>query len=128
MTETFVTELNTPEARVALAEASLALFEQWGIHELNQLELLGIQERKDLQPGVPLPHDKEVLERAGQLLAIGRTLHKLFPYHPSRRNTWVLTANPGLNDHPPINVMLEGLDGIRKVRELLEDLARTIQE
>ena len=120
MTETLVTELRTPEARTALAEALLALFKQWGIHDINQLELLGVQELNKLQYGVPLPDDTDVLERAGQLLAIERALSKRYPYQPSRRNDWVLTENPMLNAVPPINIMLEGLDGIKKVRELID--------
>lgn len=122
MTETLVTELRTPEARTALADALHALFQQWGIHDINQIELLGIQEIKKLQQGVPLPDDTDVLERAGQLLAIERALNKLYPYQPGRRNDWVLTPNSMLNDVPPINIMLEGLDGIKKVRELIEAL------
>ena len=68
MTETLVTELRTPEARTALADALLALFKQWRIHEINQFELLGMQEVKKLQQGVPLPDDVNVLERAGKAL------------------------------------------------------------
>ena len=122
MTDTLITELTTPEARLALSEALLALFHQWGIHELNQLELLGLQKSNQLQPGVPLPNDKTVLERAGQLLAIERALHKVFPYQPSKRNAWILTANPLLNNEKPITIMLEDLDGIKKVREHIEAL------
>jgi hypothetical protein len=31
-----------------------------------------------------------------------------------------MTANPLLNELAPINIMLEGLDGIKKVRAIIE--------
>lgn len=120
MTDTLVTGLHTEEARIALVDAVLGLFEQWHIHELNQLQLLGLAAGTKLTQGMPLPDDAEVLERAGQLLAIERALRKRYPYQPSRRDDWVMTANPLLNELAPINIMLEGLDGIKKVRAIIE--------
>jgi hypothetical protein len=122
MTKTFVTELKSREARTALADALLALFKQWGIHQINQIELLGMRDLTKLQQGKPLPDEEEVLERAGQLLAIERTLKKLYPYHPGRRDDWIFKRNPMLDGIPPINLMLEGVDGIKKVRELVDSL------
>lgn len=120
MNNSLVSELKTPEARLALAEAVVALFRQWHIHEVNQLELLSMHNTAHLRMDEPLPDDPEVLERTGQMLAIERALYKAFPYEPDRRNTWVLAPLDALHGDAPINKMLEGLDGIKQVRELIE--------
>jgi uncharacterized protein (DUF2384 family) len=122
VTKTLVTELKSEEARTALAEALLELFEQWGIHEINQSALLGMRDMARLKQGQPLPANENVLERAGQLLAIERKLARLYPNQARRQTDWIFTANPRLGGVPPINLMLEGLEGINRVRDHLESL------
>ena len=122
MTKTLVTELKSEEARTALAEALLELFEQWGIHEINQSALLGMRDMARLKQGQPLPANENVLERAGQILAIERILARLYPNQARRQTDWIFTANPRLGGVPPINIMLEGLEGINRVRDHLESL------
>lgn len=122
MTKTLVTELKSEEARTALAEALLELFEQWGIHEINQSALLGMRDMARLKQGQPLPANENVLERAGQILAIERILARLYPNQARRQTDWIFTANPRLGGVPPINLMLEGLEGINRVRDHLESL------
>jgi hypothetical protein len=122
VTKTLVTELKSEEARTALAEALLELFEQWGIHEINQSALLGMRDMARLKQGQPLPANENVLERAGQILAIERILARLYPNQARRQTDWIFTANPRLGGVPPINLMLEGLEGINRVRDHLESL------
>ena len=123
MAETLVTELTSPEARKALAEAILALFHQWNLHLLNQAELLGLNNMSALNRGEPLPENPQVLERVGHLLAIERALTKHFPFDLNRRDSWIETANPKLENELPLKIMLvEGVEGMKKVRELAESL------
>ena len=120
MAGTYVSGLHSAEARRALAEVLLALFRHWGIHELNQAELLGMAEVKSLWEGGAVPNTTSVLERAGLLLAIDRMLKQLFTEEPLMRDKWVEFPNVALGGSSPLKVMLEGAEGIRRVHALLE--------
>ncbi|WP_455208028.1 hypothetical protein [Kaarinaea lacus] len=121
MTETLLPQLQDPEARQAVVEAVLALFDRWHLHEVNQARLLGVASVSDLKQN-KLPADTSgVLRNIGHLLAIDRALSKYFPYEPTARDQWVFVPQKKLADETPLTVMLEqGEEGIRKVRELLE--------
>jgi len=119
--KTFVGELKDLESRRALAEALTALLDRWDVGTADRSRLLGMDQGAPLGPGEALPEDPAVLERAGHLLAIGRALHRVYPYLPTLRDRWVLTPEPALGGKPPLAVMLAGgIEGIRKVREVIE--------
>ena len=122
MTDTLLPQLKDPEARAALVEAIFALFERWHVHELNQARLLGVDSVSEIKRN-KFPDDaSQVLENIGQLLAIDRALFKFFPYEPTARDQWVFVPQSKLGNETPFAIMLEqGLEGIRKVRELLEE-------
>lgn len=120
MAETYLSGLHSVEARRALAEVLLALFRRWGVHELNQAELLGMAEVKSLWQGEAVPNTTSVLERAGLLLAIDRMLKQLFADEPLLRDKWVEFPSIALDGDSPLQVMLEGIEGIRRVHALLE--------
>jgi hypothetical protein len=120
MMRTFLSELNSPEARQALAESVLAVLDAWGIHPAKQAELLGLADTAPFRHGQPLPADPDVLERVGHLLGIERTLRRLCPDDPASRQAWLMLPDVRLDGHSPLRVMLEGLEGIKRVRTLLE--------
>ena len=126
MPKTFVGELRTIESRRALAEAVTALLDRWNLGAGERSSLLGLDQEAGLSPGEALPEDPAVLQRAGHLLAIGRALHRAYPYQPALRDRWVATPEPALDGRPPLAVMLEGgEDGIQEVRDLIEARAGT---
>jgi hypothetical protein len=120
MTETFLPQLHTSEARLAVAEVLLALFDRWGLAKAKQAELLGLPDTALLRAGQPLPDAAEVLERAGLLLAIDRALRRLYPDDRVLCDDWVAFPNSELGGLSPLAVMSSGLEGIRTVRTLLE--------
>lgn len=123
--DTLLPYLKDRESLTAVAEALIALFERWGVHEINQAELLGLSNGAMLEKGQPLPEDKTVLQRAGHLLAIDRELGKLYPYRVTLRDSWVLQKDAAFNNKSALEVMLvEGLEGILKVRAVLEKRLR----
>lgn len=120
MGETVLSGLQTPEARRAVAEALLALFRRWGVGEARQSALLGLETLEPLWAGEPLPQRREVLERAGHLLAVDRRLQVLFPDDPVLREDWAGFPNSALDGRSPLAVTEEGLAGNRAIRDLLE--------
>lgn len=119
MTDTLLPELQTPEARRAVAELLLALFRRWALHESKQAELLAMDNIEALQRGEPLPENHETLERAGLILAIDRSLQQRYPEDHETRDIWVVYPNSALGGLSPLTVMLGGLEGIRRIRRML---------
>lgn len=94
------------------------LFDRW--------ELDG-QVRHALLSGDGEPHAVDqsgaptTLERARRLLEIHAGLTLLFPDNPELRWTWVARSNRALNGMTPLDVMLEGYGGIRRVVQLIRN-------
>lgn len=117
MTRTWLPEITSPEAKQALIEAVVAVLDAWGIAPAKQAELLGLAA---IIPVQPLPDDPALLERAGHLLGIERALRRLEPHDPAARHAWLMLPNAELDGRSPLLVMLEGVDGIKRVRARLE--------
>jgi hypothetical protein len=118
MTRTLLPEIHTPETLAALADAVLAVLGDWGVAPAKQVELLGLAAPQI--PGQPLPDDPGVLERAGHLLAIERALKRRYPEDPAARHAWLMLPESGLGARAPLRVMLDGVEGIKRARSLLE--------
>ena len=123
MTRTLLPEIHSAETRQALAESVLAVLDGWGIHPAKQAELLGLPDLAPLRQGRPLPDGPAVLERAGHLLGIERALKRLYPHDPASRHAWLMLPDAELGEQPPLRVMLDGVEGIKRVRKRIE--ART---
>jgi hypothetical protein len=120
MADTYLSGMHSGEGRRTLAEALLALFRQWELKEAEQARLLGIEEIESLWQGTALPNERNVLERAGLLLAIERALNKQFGEQPLMHERWITFPNIWLKGYTPLQRMLEGIEGIRQVHDLLE--------
>ena len=120
MPDTLLPQLEESEAREAVAEAVMAIFSRWGLHEVNQARLLGLSNVLKIREKFR-EADQDILERAGYLLAIDRGLLKRYPLEPSKRDRWVFTANDNLDGLTPLAVMLEkGTRGIAVIKALVE--------
>ena len=127
MPKTLLPEVETLETRQALAEALLALFDEWQLHEVNQATLIGLLDIAELRSGEPLPANREVLECIGHILAIGRALLKAFPYKTKQRHQWINNPHPKLDYATPLQYMLRGgANAIREMRELAEHEPHTL--
>ena len=105
-----------------MAEVLLALFRNWELEPEQQAGLLGMEEVDSLWQGAALPDRTVVLERAGLLLAIDRNLGKKYADQPLLRERWVSNPNIWLRGRSPLQRMLEGLEGIREVAALVEQM------
>jgi hypothetical protein len=102
-----------------VAELLLALFRRWALAEDKQAELLALDGIGPLLRGEPLPDRYETLERAGLIMAIDRSLQRQFADDRVLCDDWVVFPNAAFDGRSPLAVMLEGLDGIRRVWRLL---------
>ena len=120
MSDTLLPQLKEPDARDAVAEAVMALFARWGLHEVNQAQLLSLSSVSKFKHKIRQANT-DTMVRLGNLLAIDRALFKRFPADSGRRDQWIFTANENLEGLTPLAVMLDkGLAGIEVVRGLAE--------
>ena len=104
----------------------LMLFKHWAVSPAEQLALLGLpagdlHQLDCLQRGEPIATDADTLTRAGHLLGIHAALRSLFPKNPHLAYTWARRPNLAFYNRAPMEVMLDGIAGIVRVRQYLED-------
>lgn len=120
-------DLQYDDARRDLARVVSALFERWNLDGISQLQLLGLSpESRKLLPRYragerALPAQRDILDRAGYLLAIHKGLRFLFPDDEALRFDWVHRRNAALDHHTPLETMLrDGLLGIARIARLVD--------
>lgn len=124
MNETLLPGMKGEQARKALAEAVIVIFDRWQLTEADQATLLGLTDPTDVvryREGMPLPEDPDLLERVGHLLAIYRALQRIYGRDPVLCDRWILAQDLLLGHRSPLEVVrLEGLEGLKAIRRSLE--------
>lgn len=119
-------DLDSEQARSDLAKLVSALLERWKLSSKERLELLGLSATsramlKEMSEGRPLPKSRDVLDRAGLLLSIHKSLRLLYPRNPDLRYGFVTTQNEVFGNFRPMDIMAQsGLIGIAKVARYLD--------
>jgi len=119
-------DLSSSDSRSALAKMLIKLFRLWGLSTADQLELLGLSPNSRAMlskygKGEALPATRDILDRAGWLLAIHKALRLLYPQNEDIRYSWVSRRNTAFNNLTPLTVMKEqGIIGIAKVARYLD--------
>src|SRR5690625_2380325 len=116
---------NTPD-RQALARMVTRLFDHWALHAKEQQAMLGLAEGNRsainrYRHGQPLANRQDMLERAGNLLAIHKNLRLLFPHNRTLAYRWMTTRNRAFDNRTPTEVINErGFTGLLMVRAYLD--------
>lgn len=116
------------ETRVRLARAISRLFELWHLGASDRLTLLGLSEsnRSALaryEHGEPLASNRDLLDRAGHLLGIHKSLKLLYPQNQEIVERWVTSPNRKFHGAPPVEVVRRfGLPGLVMVRGTLDTM------
>lgn len=112
--------------RTVLAKALTRTFGEWDLPNSDRLALLGLgfNSRTSLKryaEGYPLANTRDLLDRAGHLLAIYKGLEMLYPDNPKLRARWMSSPNRRFQDRSPIDVVRKyGLPGLLMVRAQLD--------
>lgn len=129
--------LRQPEAlygeqgRRTLTAALLRMFEHWELSTEEQLALLGYQPDSRatltrLRRGRPIANRRDLLDRAGHLLAIHKNLRLIYPRNPKTRYGWMKSRNRDFAGSTPIQVAERyGLPGLAMVRAYLDRMRGT---
>lgn len=119
-------DLSSKDARSALAKQLTKLFELWQLSSDEQLAMLGLEpgSRASLaryRKGEPLSLSRDLLERAGHLLAIHKNLRLLFPENRDLAYRWMSVPNRAFEGRRPVDVVIDhGFTGLLMVRAYLD--------
>ncbi|MGE5336497.1 MAG: antitoxin Xre-like helix-turn-helix domain-containing protein [Gemmatimonadota bacterium] len=113
------------EARARLAVMVTRLLDHWHLSAAEQAELLGLSpgSRSTLaryRGGEPLADSRDLLDRAGHLLGIHKSLRLLFPHDRDLAHRWMTQANRRLGGRPVDIVIEHGFEGLLAVRRYLD--------
>jgi transcriptional regulator with XRE-family HTH domain len=118
-------DLRTREARERLARLVTQLFVHWRLSTTEQAALLGLspENRSTLsryRKGEPLADSRDLLDRAGHLLGIHKSLRILFPEDRDLAYRWMTTPNRRLARRPVDLVIERGFEGLLALRRYLD--------
>ena len=117
--------LHAREGRRRLARMALALFDRWQLSTAEQAALLGLSpdNRATIaryRRGEPFGESRDLIERAGHLLGIHKSLRILFPHDRDLAYGWVKAANRRLGARPLEIMIARGFEGLLAVRRYLD--------
>jgi len=117
--------LASRESRARLASMLMRLFEHWELSLPEQAELLGLSSasRSTLaryRAGEPLAESRDLLDRAGHLLGIHKSLRLLFPHDRDLAYRWMTQPNRRLGARPVDVVVRDGFEGLLAIRRYLD--------
>ena len=118
-------DLSSREARSRLAAMVTRLLEHWDLASAQQAEVLGLSagSRSTLgryRSGEPLADNRDLLDRAGHLLGIHKSLRLLFPHDRDLAYRWMTQPNRRLGARPVDLVIEHGFEGLLAVRRYLD--------
>lgn len=110
------------DMRGAESNALHRLFEVWQLSLADEAALLGIDARalNGYLDGKPLADSPALLTRAGHLLAIHKVLRLRYGERPDFIREWLRLPNVRLDGRRPLDLMLDGPDGLAEMRRHLD--------
>jgi Protein of unknown function (DUF2384) len=118
-------DVGSRDARSRLAAMVTKLLDHWNLTAAEQSALLGLSttSRSTLaryREGEPLADSRDLLDRAGHLLGIHKSLRILFPYDRDLAYGWMTQFNRRLGARPVDLISERGFEGLLAVRRYLD--------
>lgn len=112
------------EDRENLSRVLSNIFDVWKVNSDTQKGLLGgkvsAKLLRAMESGKEFPDDDDLISRAEHLLAIHECLRTAYPRSGSMASHWLTSPNRHFGRQRPINIMLEGMQGLQRVRTHLD--------
>jgi Antitoxin Xre/MbcA/ParS C-terminal toxin-binding domain/Antitoxin Xre-like helix-turn-helix domain len=113
------------EARGRLASMVTRLLDHWQLTASEQAEVLGLSpgSRTTLaryRGGEPFADNRDLLDRAGHLLGIHKSLRLLFPRDRDLAYRWMTQPNRRFGTRPVDLIIEHGFEGLLSVRRYLD--------
>lgn len=117
---------HSPEYRTSLAKMIVKLFDLWQLTNEDQALLLGLSTRgrttlSRYRNGKPLADNQDLLDRAGHLLGIHKSLRLIFPHNKDLAYRWISMPNQRFDNKSPLEIMKERrFEGLLAIRRYLD--------
>lgn len=117
---------HSPEYRTSLAKMIMKLFTLWGLNNEDQASLLGLSTKGRMsisryRRGHPFADNQDLLDRAGHLLGIHKSLRLIFPQNKNLAYQWVSLPNKRFENKSPLDIMKERRhEGLLAIRRYLD--------
>lgn len=114
--------IHSRECKAALTKMVMRLFDLWQIPSTDQAALLNrsLGSIRRYRSGGCISDEEEMFDRVATLLRIHKNLRILYPYNQDLVYSWVSYQNQALGGAKPIEIMKEGLDGLKRVMGYLD--------
>ena len=113
----------THEQRVEVTQRIIAVLDDWGVTDSDQVKLLGLPDGtrsriiRSYRKETPLPEDEKVFERVDHFAGIAHALWTSNPRNSQAGALWMNQVNKHFQQRIPMQIMLEdGLQGIEAIR------------
>lgn len=118
-------ELQTRDARGKLASMVTKLLEHWQLSSDEQAAVLGLSPASRTtigryRKGEPFADNRDLLDRAGHLLGIHKSLRIMFPHDRDLAYRWITEPNRRLGSRPVDVIVSRGFEGLLAVRRFLD--------
>jgi hypothetical protein len=118
-------DATTRTSRGRLAAMVTQLLDHWHLSVADQASVLGLSaaSRSTLaryRNGEPLADNRDLLERAGHLLGIHKSLRMLFPHDRDLVYRWMTQVNSRIGARPVDLVIERGFEGLLVLRRYLD--------
>jgi hypothetical protein len=115
----------TRDTRARLARMIVQLLDHWALSTAEQSALLGLSpgSRSTLsryRAGEPLADSRDLIDRAGHLLGIHKSLRILFPHDRDLAYRWMGTPNARIGARPVDVAVAHGFEGLLALRRYLD--------
>lgn len=113
------------QVRIEIAPQVTKLMDRWGLSEKDQKGLLGLSLEdkiplENFRSGESLGIDMDCLGRMDQLLAIAKSLSLICQDNSDQAEKWVTHKNEDMDERPPLEIMMQGYEGLLTVRRYLD--------
>lgn len=115
------------DARMHMARFIMDMFGQWQLSLDDQHALLALPETirrrhmHKLGEDIPLPDDRDILERAEHLLGIADALRTYFPNSKHARSRFIRSHSKKFRKRTPLQIMVDdGVSGLVRIRAHLD--------
>lgn len=117
---------HSTEYRTSLAKMIMKLFDLWELSSGDQAALLGLSTKgrtslSRYRNGKPFADNQDLLDRAGHLLGIHKSLRLIFPHNKDLAYRWISAPNKRFDGQSPLDIMKERrFEGLLAIRRYLD--------
>jgi len=116
---------DNPEERKDLIQSIFHILNDWKLDTDIQIILVGLdvstkgRELTKIKNGKAFPDEEDFMRRALVIISISQALRLIFPSNQTLADLWITTPSYSFNDRAPVEIMINGLDGINKINQHL---------